>query len=78
MPLVKVKGKMLAMKGKRAAEEVPAAARAIRLVGGGKPIVHPVELPGADNLVIIEIPKLARTDERYPRPPTQTRGKAMT
>jgi 16S rRNA (guanine527-N7)-methyltransferase len=77
MPLVKVKGKMLAMKGKRAAEEVPAAARAIRLVGGGKPIVHAVELPGADSLVIIEIPKLKRTDERYPRPPTQTRGRAL-
>ncbi|HWE02540.1 MAG TPA: 16S rRNA (guanine(527)-N(7))-methyltransferase RsmG [Tepidisphaeraceae bacterium] len=77
MPLVKVNGKMLAMKGKRAAEELPAAARAIRLVGGGKPITHPVELPGADCLVIIEIPKLKRTDERYPRPPTQTRGRAL-
>jgi 16S rRNA (guanine527-N7)-methyltransferase len=78
IPLVKVKGKMLAMKGKRAAEELPAATRAIRLVGGGKPITHPVELPGADNLVIIEIPKVKRTDERYPRPPTQTRGRALT
>jgi 16S rRNA (guanine527-N7)-methyltransferase len=78
MPLVKVKGKMLAMKGKRATEELPAAARAIRLVGGGKPITHPVELPGADCLVIIEIPKIKRTDERYPRPPTQTRGRAIS
>lgn len=77
MPLVKVKGKALAMKGKRAAEELPAAARAIRLVGGGTPITHPVELPGADCLVIIEIPKIKRTDERYPRPPTQTRGRAL-
>jgi 16S rRNA (guanine527-N7)-methyltransferase len=77
MPLVKPKGKMLAMKGKRAAEELPAAARAIRLVGGGKPVTHAVQLPGADSLVIIEIPKLKRTDERYPRPPTQTRGRAL-
>ena len=30
-------------------------------------------------MVIIEIPKLGRaTDERYPRPPTQTRGRAGT
>ncbi len=77
LPLVKVRGKVLAMKGQRAAEELPAAARAIRMVGGGKPITHPIELPGTDNHVVIEIPKTQRTDERYPRPPTQAKGRAL-
>jgi 16S rRNA (guanine527-N7)-methyltransferase len=77
LPLVKRGGKMLAMKGARIAEELPAATKAIRLLGGGEPRVHPVELPGAEHHVIVEIPKLARTDLKYPRDPTVAKGKAI-
>jgi 16S rRNA (guanine527-N7)-methyltransferase len=77
LPLTKVGGKMLAMKGKRAAEELPAAARAIRALGGGAAIVHPSELPGAQNLVVIEIPKQRKTDARFPRDPTIAKGKPL-
>ena len=35
LPLTKKGGKLLAMKGQRIAEELPAAARAIRILGGG-------------------------------------------
>src|SRR3954465_11388362 len=46
IPLVKPKtGKVLAMKGARVAEELPAAAKAIKLLNGGEPIVHAVSLP---------------------------------
>jgi hypothetical protein len=65
------------MKGARAAEELPAAARAIKVVGGGEPTVHKVDLPGTEHHVIIEIPKMAKTDKRYPRPATQAKGKAI-
>src|SRR5688500_15603450 len=62
LPLVQKGGKVLAMKGKRAAEELPAAARAIRMLNGGEPVVHPIELPGTEHRVVIEIPKRGRTD----------------
>ncbi len=74
LPLVKVRGKFLAMKGKRAAEELPAAKRAIHEVGGGVPVTHPIDLPGTDSLVIIEIPKVRKTNPRYPRPATMAKG----
>jgi 16S rRNA (guanine527-N7)-methyltransferase len=74
LPLVKVKGKVLAMKGKRAADELPAATRVIRQLGGGAPITHRVDLPGTDSLVIVEMPKVRKSDPRYPRPPTQAKG----
>ena len=77
LPLVKLRGKALAMKGKRAADELPAADRAIRLLGGGKPISHPIDLPGTDSHVIIEIPKVRKTDGRYPRPATFAKGKPL-
>jgi 16S rRNA (guanine527-N7)-methyltransferase len=78
LPLVKVKGKALAMKGKRAIEELPAAERVIRLLGGGKAVSHAIELPGTDSHVIIEIPKVGKTDLRYPRPATSAKGKAIS
>lgn len=77
LPLVKKGGRMLAMKGARIAEELPAAQKAIRLLGGGDPVVHPVELPGAEHHVVVEIPKTGRTDARYPRDPTVAKGKPI-
>lgn len=77
LPLVKTGGKLLAMKGARAAIEVPAAARAIKLLNGGGAIVHPVELPGSEHRVIVEVPKLGRTSDRFPRPATQAKGKPL-
>src|SRR5688500_14610379 len=68
LPLAKPKtGKVLAMKGARAAEELPAAAKALKLLHAGEPVVHPVDLPGSEHRVIIEIPKRGRTDPRLPR-----------
>jgi 16S rRNA (guanine527-N7)-methyltransferase len=77
LPLVKVNGSMLAMKGPRVAEELPAAARAIKLMGGGEAAIHPVELPGSDHRVIVEIRKINKSDRRYPRTATAAKGKAL-
>jgi 16S rRNA (guanine527-N7)-methyltransferase len=77
LPLVKVRGKMLAMKGPRAADEIPTAGKAIKLLGGGDAVVHPADLPGAENHVIVAIPKLRKTSYRYPRPATQAKGKCI-
>lgn len=77
LPLVKKGGKMLAMKGAKVHEEIPLAARAIKILGGGTPIIHPIELIGTEHHVIVEIPKLGKTDRRYPRPATIAKGKAL-
>jgi 16S rRNA (guanine527-N7)-methyltransferase len=55
LPLLRVGGVLLAMKGKKIAEELPAAHAVIRRLGGGKPRVHAVDLPGTDAHVIVEI-----------------------
>jgi 16S rRNA (guanine527-N7)-methyltransferase len=78
LPLVKKGGHMLAMKGPKVAEELPAAQKAIKLLGGGQSVVHPVDLPGTEHRVIVEIPKVAKTDVRYPRPATSAKGKPLT
>lgn len=77
LPLVKKGGKVLLMKGPRHVEELPGAGQAIRLTGGGVPAVHPVELPGATGLVIVEIPKVRLGDRRYPRAASAAKGKAV-
>ncbi len=77
LPLVKKRGKLLAMKGARVSEEIPAALKAIKWLGGGEPVVHPVELPGSEHRVIVEVRKLAKTDDRFPRDPTQAKGKPL-
>jgi 16S rRNA (guanine527-N7)-methyltransferase len=77
VPLVRKGGRMLAMKGPKVAEELPAAARALRLLHGGTPVVHPIDLPGAEHHVIVEVEKQGRTEPRYPRPATQAKGKPL-
>jgi 16S rRNA (guanine527-N7)-methyltransferase len=77
LPLVRKGGRMLAMKGPKVAEELPAAAKALRLLHGGTPVVHPIELPGAEHHVIVEIQKQGRTEPRHPRPATQAKGKPL-
>jgi 16S rRNA (guanine527-N7)-methyltransferase len=77
LPLVHKGGRVLAMKGPRVAEELPAAGTALRLLHGGTPVVHPIDLPGAEHHVIVEIEKQGRTEPRYPRPATQAKGKPL-
>jgi 16S rRNA (guanine527-N7)-methyltransferase len=78
LPLVKKGGKLLAMKGPRIIEELPTAEKAIKLLGGGSAVVHPVtSLPDITGHVIVEVPKLAKTAPRYPRPATTVKGKPL-
>jgi 16S rRNA (guanine527-N7)-methyltransferase len=77
LPLVKKGGKVLAAKGARHVAELPAARKVARLLGGGQPVAHPVELPGTTDHVIVEIPKISKTDKRLPRDPTQAKGRPL-
>lgn len=77
LPLVKIGGKMLAMKGPKAAQELPVAQKAFRMLGAGPPVTHPVDLPGATGLVIVEIPKLCKSDPKLPRLATIAKGNPL-
>jgi 16S rRNA (guanine527-N7)-methyltransferase len=78
LPLLKIGGKMLAMKGQRITEELPMATLAIRRLGGAPAVVHKVELPGSDHRVIAEIVKTQRTDALFPRPATVAKGRPIS
>ena len=58
-------------------EEIPAAKKAIKFLGGGEPRIHPVDLPGASGHVVVIIPKIGRTDPRYPRPPSLAKNRPI-
>lgn len=77
IPLLKKGGKLLAMKGAKAPEEIVAADRAIKMLNASPAVVHPVELPGAEHHVIVEITKMGRTEARYPRGATVAKGKPL-
>ncbi len=60
LPLVAPGGKLLAMKGPKIAEELPQAQKTIRRLGGVKVQVHPVQLPGTEGRVVVEVHKKAK------------------
>jgi 16S rRNA (guanine527-N7)-methyltransferase len=68
LPLVKIGGRMLAMKGESGPHESQNAEHAMRVLGGHLQQLIPVTLPGVEDqryLVVVE--KLAATPDRYPR-----------
>lgn len=67
LPLVKMKGYFLAMKGPGAQEELDAAANALEELGGTQVELHALTLPTAGERNIVEVRKLAFTPKEYPR-----------
>ncbi len=68
LPFVRVGGRLAALKGPDAANEIAAASSALQLLGGTVVAVKDVEIPNSDlqhKLVIIE--KTAHTPQAYPR-----------
>lgn len=64
LPLVRVGGALLAIKGERAEEELSRAARALRELGGELRSIE--RIPSA---TLLRIEKIAPTPKRYPRRP---------
>jgi 16S rRNA (guanine527-N7)-methyltransferase len=77
LPLVKVGGYALTMKGPKASEELEPSKRPIKALGGGNSEVLAPQLQGAEGHVIIKIPKIARTPAKFPRNPAQAKGKPI-
>lgn len=68
LPLVRVGGSVLAMKGESAPAETHAADHALRLLGGRLRQLMPVHLPGvAEDRYLVVINKVAATPNAYPR-----------
>jgi 16S rRNA (guanine527-N7)-methyltransferase len=77
LPLVRTGGKVLAMKGIKARQELLEAKGAIAKLGGGQTSVHAISLPDTDGHVIVEIPKTRPTPAIFPRLPSQAKGKPI-
>ena len=80
LPLVKVDGKMIAMKGKSAEVELDEALRAIRLLGGKLGSIEQITLSSANEelshpLIVVE--KVAKTPVAYPRAFSQISKKPL-
>ncbi|TMD31780.1 MAG: 16S rRNA (guanine(527)-N(7))-methyltransferase RsmG [Chloroflexi bacterium] len=67
LPFVRVGGRLLAQKTET--EDVSAAARAIEMLGGEPPVVHPAPSAARGGGTIVEIRKARPSPERYPRRP---------
>ncbi|SCM82260.1 Ribosomal RNA small subunit methyltransferase G [uncultured Sporomusa sp.] len=68
LPLVKVGGWFIALKGAQYEDEVHEAAQALTILGGQVADIRPVSLPGlADKRAVIYIKKVAATPPLYPR-----------
>jgi len=68
LPLVRVGGSMLAMKGESGPAEAHAAEHAMRVLGGHLRQIMPVTLPGvAEERYLVVIDKVAATPSGYPR-----------
>lgn len=67
LPLAKVGGVFLAMKGPEVEEELEAAGNALELLGGKVGEVYPFTLPDGSRRNIIAIEKIAPTPKKYPR-----------
>jgi 16S rRNA (guanine527-N7)-methyltransferase len=68
LPLVKIGGCVLAMKGGSAPAEIQSSERAIQLLGGHLRQLLTVTLPGVvEERYLIVVDKIAATPEKYPR-----------
>ncbi len=68
LPFVKVGGSFIAMKAAKAEEEIAAAQKAIKTLGGTVAEKHTFELEDAGERNIILIKKISSTPAKFPRP----------
>ena len=70
LPLCRPGGHALAQKGPNLAEEIAASEQAIKQLGGGRPTIYPVQLPGREQPhSLLRIEKIINTPTIYPRRP---------
>ena len=67
LPLVKMKGYFIAMKGPGAAQELEEAENALDILGAGEPEIMALTLPGGEERNLVIAQKLRFTPKGYPR-----------
>ncbi|MBQ7347515.1 MAG: 16S rRNA (guanine(527)-N(7))-methyltransferase RsmG [Clostridia bacterium] len=71
LPYVRVGGFLLALKAAKAEDELTEAKKAIRILGGGKTLLHQTQLiiqdGSSESRCLIEVPKANCTPSTYPR-----------
>lgn len=67
LPLVKIGGQMISMKGPDGNAELDEATTALKMLGGEAGTVHEYELPNGDARSIVVIQKISQTPPKYPR-----------
>lgn len=77
VPLLKVNGKMIAMKGLNALEEVDDAKNAIKILKLSDTMVHAHSLPNAGQRYNLEWSKYEKTPIQYPRAYAQIKKKVL-
>lgn len=68
LPFAKIGGCFVSYKGSKASEEINAAEKAIKILGGGNLKRVDFSLEGTDERSLILIEKLQTTPKKYPRP----------
>jgi 16S rRNA (guanine527-N7)-methyltransferase len=70
LPLIRIRGMMIALKGESGPAETQSAEKTMKLLGGKLKQVLPVNLPGvADDRYLVLVDKYAATPPKYPRKP---------
>ena len=69
LPLVKVGGRFVSLKGSNGLEELEAAKNAISVLGGELEAAESYVLPNGDGRTIFVIKKISQTPTKYPRKP---------
>lgn len=77
LPLVKVGGKMIALKGKNGCDEVNLAKSSIAILGGKLVKVEQYNLFDAGGRTLVEIQKIKKTSAKYPRHNSQIKSKPL-
>jgi len=77
LPLVRVGGKGVFIKGPRVSEEHAAGARAAVALGGGPPQAISVAAADGRRRVVVIVPKIAPTPAAFPRRPSISRRKPV-
>ncbi len=77
LPYVKVGGSFLAMKGKYSEEEIANAKTAIKNLGGKTQKVSTYSLADSSERTIINVLKVTKTDNKYPRTSAKIKSKPL-
>ncbi len=70
LPLVRVGGQLVAMKGPKTEEELKSSPNCFKLLGGEKPKLFTETLTGEENRVFAVCKKISQTPSKYPRKPS--------